>query len=275
MIENEFLDLNLDKRDFQYPEPIIPEYPSSIFNVLEWSEVEIARQLTYISSNLLQKIRIEELLLAKWTKSEKEVKSPNIMKLIYRFNNISYWVCEEIISYEKALHRSLVINKFLKVAMECKKLNNFNDCCNIVTALNSFFIKNLNKTWKRVDMEHLNIFSELNTFCSPNKNYMKLKDATEAIKNEPCIPYLGLMLKNLAFIEEGPKYLNDDKLLNIGKIKKVGAILELFKKQINLDKYFIKPVFQLSLLAEPKPKGEDELCSLADSLGNSNLNNCN
>jgi len=256
----------LDTRHAEPPEPILPRNYSSKFNILDWSEVEIARQLTYISFNLLQNIKTDELLLEKWTKSEKDIKSPNVMKLIYRFNNVSYWVCEEILSYEKALHRAQAINKFLKVALECKKLNNFNDCTNIITGLNSFLIKNLSKTWLRIDIDHLNIFSELNTFCSPNKNYIRLKQATEAIKSDPCIPYLGLMLKNLAFIEEGPKYLKDD-LINVLKIKKVGMILDEFKNQLQHNKYYIKPVFSLFILAEPKPKSEDELSKLADALG--------
>ena len=71
-------------------EPILPPSHNLYFDILEWSEVEIARQLTLISSFLINKIKVSEFFFARWTKGEKFTNSPHIMKCIDRFNKLTF-----------------------------------------------------------------------------------------------------------------------------------------------------------------------------------------
>jgi son of sevenless-like protein len=252
----------------KYEEPILNVFSTTTnyFNILEWSEIEIARQLTLVTHYLYKSINLRELINSQWTKVDKHKLAPNITKMIDRFNKLSLWITEEILAYDKAKLRSIVIEKFLKLALELKNLNNFNDCLIVITALSSYPIKTLTKSWKSISFDSVEIWKELTTLCSIGHNYAALRDETEKAKDKPCIPYLGLFLKELAFIDEGPKYLKDKRLLNIEKVKKVSKVIQNFLWFKNKD-YYLKPVFKLAFLADPDPLNEDQLGDLSGQLG--------
>jgi hypothetical protein len=251
--------------DSQKLQPILPTSHTIYFDLLEWSELEIARQLSLISSFLLSKVKVSELFYARWTKGEKYTTSPHIMKCIDRFNKLSLWVTEEVLSYDKSNDRAKAIEKFILVAKECVNLNNFNDCFNIVNALNTFPVKRLNKSWRKIiNFETMNTLMELNELCSFSKNYASLKVEVKKAARSACVPYLGVYLKDLAFLEEGPKYLKGD-LVNIDKIKKFGDIYNDVSVCSKIA-YDFKPVFILSFLAEPQPDSEENLIDLSNKL---------
>ena len=246
-------------------EPILPIKHKSYFDILEWSEIEIARQLSLISHFMMSRIRISELFFTRWTKSDKFTNSPHIMKCIDRFDKLSLWILEEVLSYDKSRLRALVLEKFILIANECLKLNNFNDCFNIVTALNSFVVKRLNKSWSKMkNIKVLQIFFDLNKVCSLKNSLSQLRLETRKVIHKPCVPYLGVYLNLIAFLEEGPKYFKDN-LINCDKINKFGNI---YKELTQNNKYLyqFKPVFVLSFLAELKPESEDNLIELSKKL---------
>lgn len=251
---------------FNKQNSLLPQKLSICFNILEWDEKEIARQLTQISYFLMSNIEYKELLSAKWTNKQKYSNSPNIMKIIDRFNTMTLWIIEEIMCYDYSKVRALVVEKFILVANECKNICNFNDCINIVSALNSFILKSLPKTFKRINKKIYKVFVDLNSFCSYENNYSNLRNAINESQGKPCIPYLGLILKELAFNEEGSKYIKDNYLINLEKIKTVDkAILNFI--DYNSKSYPAKSVDQLAFLWELEPKTEEELEKIADKLG--------
>jgi hypothetical protein len=246
-------------------EPILPDTHNLYFDILEWSEVEIARQLTLISSFLINRIKVSEFYFARWTKGDKYTSSPHIMKCIDRFNKLSLWITEEVLSYDKTKHRAMVLEKFILVAKECVAMKNFNDCFNIVTTLNTFPLKRLNKSWRKIiNYETMNTLMELNELCSFLKNFNRLRSEMQKVEKQASVPYLGLYLKEMAFLEEGPKYFKDG-LINLEKIKRFGDTYSEFSKNKKFQ-YEFKPVFMLSFLAEPKPESEENLIELSKKL---------
>ncbi|MCQ2821210.1 MAG: RasGEF domain-containing protein, partial [archaeon] len=242
------------------------------FIIQDWSAVEIARQLTIITSYLFHKIEENELTLAKFTKKDKATTSPFITMLINRFNQICLFICEEILSNEYSNIRVKIIEKFIEVADELRKLKNYNDCFNVITALNHFSIKRLKMTWGKISQESLEKFKEITLLCAIDKNWFTLRkcyqefiDQKENERTSPCIPYFGYFSRDLAFIEEGPKYLNEHSMLNIDKLLKVGKVFEeikLFQKY----HYNFKIAFPFSFLSELNPLDGDELSKLSRSV---------
>jgi hypothetical protein len=186
--------------------------------------------------------------------------------MIDRFNKLSNWICEEILAYDSSKIRALIIEKFIRIAIELKEVNNYNDCLTVVTALNSLQIKTLNKTWTKISFENNKYWKDLNTLCSFDRNYLALREEVEKNQDKPCIPYLGIFLKELAYIDEGHKYIINKSLVNIEKMKKVSKILETLLDYKKLT-YNFKPVFKLAFLSEPSPLTEDELTDISSKLG--------
>jgi hypothetical protein len=77
---------------------------------------------------------------------------------------------------------------------------------------------------------------------------------------------VGYYLKELAFIEEGPKYIMEPNLVNVEKIKKVARILKEINEFQNRN-YSFKPVFKLAMLADPQTSNDEELGDLSLKLG--------
>ena len=255
-------------------ETIIPEVIENNFDIFSWDPIEIARQITLITQYLYRNIGCQEFISAGWTKKDKMEKSPNISKIIIRFNNISKWIMEEILSYDSSKNRAKVIEIFINVAEELRNIHNLNDCFAVITTFNHLCIKRLKKTWKQVSQNAKTKQKELGKLCSILKNFEKIKNEFLQYKNnisdindlkEGCIPYLAPYLKDLAFLEEGHKYFNDNKLININKIIIVGKTIKNIKES-QMFVYSYKPVYSLSILSDPEPLDDKDLTTLSESL---------
>lgn len=235
--------------------------------LMDWKPKEIAKELTYITTNMINKIDEIELLYHNFNSSSKKIQSPNLVSLIERFDKLSYFLIEEILSYDKKKYRTAMVEKFIQVAYELDKLRNYNDCMNIKSCLNHFIIRNLRKTWKKVDPECVEVLNNLNKKYSFEKNFSCLRNEIKNCQqsNLSYIPYFGLVLKDISFTEEGSKYLNKEKLINIEKIKKIHGIIDNFFhfKQNSL---LMRHILGLEILSELDPKDENELEKIANCI---------
>ena len=261
------------RRSLVPKETIIPK-DTKKFDIFNWDPIEIARQLTIFTQYLYRNIDCQELLSGRWTKNDKMEKSPNITLLINRFNKISKWIMEEIMSYDYSRDRCKVIEFFISVAEELKNIHNLNDCFAVITTFNHLSVKNLKRTWNKVTDEAKNKLKELSDLCSILKNYENIKKEYLEYRNnikdinsisEGCIPYLAPYLKDLAFLEEGQKYFNKNKLININKIIIVGKIIQNIKES-QMFVYGYKPIYSLAILSDPDPVNDDKLTSISESL---------
>ena len=180
---------------------------------------------------------------------------------------------EEILSYDSSKDRAKVIQIFITVAEELRNMHNLNDCFAVITTFNHLSIKRLKRTWKNVSTEAKNIQNDLSKLCSILKNFENIKNEFLEYRNnvkdinsisEGCIPYLAPYLKDLAFLEEGQKYFNEKKLININKMIIVGRIIKNIKES-QMFVYGYKPVYSLAILSDPEPLDDDKLTSLSES----------
>lgn len=254
------------------PESIVPLIIGNTFDIFSWSAVEIARQMSLTTHHLFKSIEPKEILNCLWKKQNKEQTSPNVTKIIKRFNSISFWICEEILSYDHAHTRSKVIEKFIAIADELQKIKNYNDCFNVITAFNYLPIKRLIKTWNRVSADSLLTLKKLCELCSLTNNCEHLRNEYNAYKSiddskkvTGCIPYLGYYLKTLTCIDEEKNYFNDKELINVDKVIKVGQIIEEIKYFQRFG-YNYEPCFSLSFLSQPSPLDEEQLMNVSKKI---------
>ena len=198
------------------------------FSILDWKPDEIGEELIRVSKKLLKKVEKRELYKAIYLKKDKDIKSPNVIKCINSFNKLTFFIIEDIISYDHASDRAKVIDKWAQIAEYCKSRNDFNDCIAINSALNSYIITGLNLTNKQLKNYTNTLIKDIKKFCSCYGNYKYIREKIKDLnnKNEIYYPYLGMMLRDITFLEESSKYLVDGELINFGKIENVQNIME-------------------------------------------------
>jgi len=241
--------------------------PAGELTVLDIDPLELARQITLIEFNFYKIICPKELVNQSWNKDGKEANSPNVIEMIHWFNDVSGWVTAEILSKDSPKTRSDIIKYFIKVAQHCKELKNYNAIFEFLAGLQAAAVNRLSKTWEKLDARTKLIHKELREVTSRLHNFKELRTI---IKNAlpPCIPYLGMFLTDLTFIDQGnPDKIQVDiveggqhSLINFVKLRRTAIVI----KQIQLFQqtgYSLEPVSQIReyvLTRKQKSLSEEE-----------------
>ena len=207
------------------------------FNILEWEINEIGEKLISCSKTLINKVQRREIYKGIFLKSKKNETSPNVMENIDKFNRLTFFIIEDILSYDFAKDRAKIYEKWVKIANYCKERKDYNDCIAINSALNNYIITGLNKTLNELNRETKELMKSLGKFCRYQGNYKMLReDMANLPYNSFYIPYLGMILKDIAFFEENSKYIINDVLINFEKLENVQlAVSQFFNFQNGKD----------------------------------------
>ena len=208
------------------------------FCITDYNPEDIGIKLTQISISLLDKIRPRELFRGVFLKKEKKETSPNVVKCINNFNKLTYFIIEDIIAYDTPKLRARAYESWVQVCDYCKTNRNYNDCLAIYSALNNYVITGLKLTTKEIKSKTKNLFKTISKFCSVEDNYRTIRNDIINCEQEGknFIPYLGLLLRDINFIEESYKYINEKGLINIEKIEKMNNLLEKYFKYKKVEK---------------------------------------
>uniref|UniRef100_A0A8B9Y9M4 Ras protein specific guanine nucleotide releasing factor 1 n=1 Tax=Bos mutus grunniens TaxID=30521 RepID=A0A8B9Y9M4_BOSMU len=190
------------------------------------SALEIAEQLTLLDHLVFKKIPYEEFFGQGWMKLEKNERTPYIMKTTKHFNDISNLIASEIVRNEDINVRVSTIEKWVAVADICRCLHNYNAVLEITSSMNRSAIFRLKKTWLKVSKQTKALIDKLQKLVSSEGRFKNLR---EALKNcdPPCVPYLGMYLTDLAFIEEGTPNYTEDGLVNFSKMRMMRMVSSL------------------------------------------------
>ncbi|XP_038179338.1 ras-specific guanine nucleotide-releasing factor 1 isoform X1 [Arvicola amphibius] len=233
------------------------------------SAMEIAEQLTLLDHLVFKKIPYEEFFGQGWMKVEKNERTPYIIKTTKHFNDISNLIASEIIRNEDINARVSTIEKWVAVADICRCLHNYNAVLEITSSMNRSAIFRLKKTWLKVSKQTKALIDKLQKLVSSEGRFKNLR---EALKNcdPPCVPYLGMYLTDLAFIEEGTPNYTEDGLVNFSKMRMISHIIREIRQfqqtaykiehqakvtQYLLDQSFVmdeESLYESSLRIEPK-----------------------
>ena len=220
-----------------------PKYPSKwsesnerkAFNIKRWEPIEVARQITLLEHNIFSAIEPKEFFGLGWTKKDKMVRAPNVVHLTEQFNNMSTFVSSDIVKEDNPKKRAVKIKQWINVAWECKNLNNLNGCNSIVSALNNAGVHRLKKSWDNIkkDIESTR-FQQLNELVAMTGSYKNMRDHMSRCGEG--LPYIGIYLTDMVFIEDGNKDYTSAKegseqLINFAKRRKIAEVIERIKTQ--------------------------------------------
>ncbi|XP_052579118.1 ras-specific guanine nucleotide-releasing factor RalGPS1 isoform X8 [Peromyscus californicus insignis] len=175
-------------------------YDAVVFDVLKVTPEEFASQITLMDIPVFKAIQPEEggmccfsflailpvgpdlcflhaflptleLASCGWSKKEKHSLAPNVVAFTRRFN-------------QKLL-----------------ELNNLHSLMSVVSALQSAPIFRLTKTWALLNRKDKTTFEKLDYLMSKEDNYKRTRDYIRSLKMVPSIPYLGIYLLDLIYID--------------------------------------------------------------------------
>ncbi|XP_075714550.1 ras-specific guanine nucleotide-releasing factor 1 isoform X2 [Rhinoderma darwinii] len=203
-------------------EHMVLSTPVELFESL--SALEIAEQLTLLDHLIFKKIPYEEFFGQGWMKTDKNERTPYIMGTSTHFNHMSNLIATEILRSEEPALRGCTIEKWVAVADICRCLHNYNAVLEITSSLNRSAIFRLKRTWIKVSKQTKTLIDRLQKLVSSEGRFKNLR---EALKNcdPPCVPYLGMYLTDLAFIEEGTPNYTEDGLVNFSKMRMISHII--------------------------------------------------
>ncbi|KAM9780544.1 ral guanine nucleotide dissociation stimulator-like 1 [Neosynchiropus ocellatus] len=234
-------------------------------DIMEFSAAAVAEQLTRIDSALFVKVAPYQCLGCMWSqRDKKENASPTIRATIAQFNAVTNQVIVSLLcrpvdatssptSARRPLsspaQRARVIEKWIRVAQECRRLKNFSSLRAILSALQSNAVYRLRKTWAAVSRDSIAAFDGLwETFpdenCVLTSRELLVEDGgPPAVDNfspkiskrcpmarqmstfGPVVPYLGTYLTVLTMLDTALPDTLEGGLINFEKRRREFEVL--------------------------------------------------
>ncbi|XP_030049194.1 ras-specific guanine nucleotide-releasing factor 2 [Microcaecilia unicolor] len=233
------------------------------------SAMELAEQITLLDHIVFRSIPYQEFFGQGWMKPDKSRRTPYIMRTSQHFNDMSNLVASQIINHTDVSSRASSIEKWIVVADICRCMHNYNGVLEITSALNRSAVYRLKKTWAKVSKQSKALMDKLQKIVSSEGRFKNLRETLRNC-NPPSVPYLGMYLTDLAFIEEGTPNFTEEGLVNFSKMRMISHIIREIRQfqqtpyriehqpkvtQFLLDKSLIMDedtLYDLSLKIEPR-----------------------
>ncbi|KAL8999355.1 MAG: hypothetical protein Q9169_001781 [Polycauliona sp. 2 TL-2023] len=270
------------------PPPILPKNMKKL-KFLDIDATEFARQLTIIESRLYGKIKPTECLNKTWQKKvspEEPEPAANVKALILHSNQLTNWVAEMILTQCDVRKRVIVIKHFITVADKCRSMNNFSTLTSIISALGTAPVHRLQRTWSQVNARTMSVLEHMRRLMGSTKNFGEYRE-TLHLANPPCIPFFGVYLTDLTFIEDGiSSVIKKTNLINFAKRAKTAEVIRDIQQYQNvpyplkavtdLQEYILSnmqaagdvhEMYEKSLAVEPREREDEKITRLLSESG--------
>ncbi|XP_065514257.1 ral guanine nucleotide dissociation stimulator-like 1 [Caloenas nicobarica] len=220
----------------------------------------VAEQLTYMDATLFKKVVPQHCLGCIWSRREKTENkhlARSIRATISQFNAVANCVLSTVLRSKdlKTQQRAKILEKWIRIARECRILNNFSSSKAIVSALQSTSIYRLKKTWACVPKDIMlmfeelsDIFSECDNFSTSRELLMKVGmslsckacDRNQSRLIQHCsdglqgvmqgtVPYLGTFLTDLVMLDTALQDYLEGGLINFEKRRREFEVIAQIK----------------------------------------------
>uniref|UniRef100_A0A3P8TK90 Ral guanine nucleotide dissociation stimulator-like 1 n=1 Tax=Amphiprion percula TaxID=161767 RepID=A0A3P8TK90_AMPPE len=239
------------------------ESPLDQGGVMDFVAAAIAEELTRIDSALFVKVVPYQCLGCVWSqRDKKENMSPTIRATIAQFNAVTNQVIMSLLCQPadasptssrfpptSPQQRARIIEKWIKVAQDCRRLKNFSSLKAILSALQSNAVYRLRKTWAAVSRDSMATFDNLcETFpdenCVLTNRELLVEDGSQATvdnvspkiskrcplprqmsTSSGVIPYLGTYLTVLTMLDTALPDTVEGGLINFEKRRREFDVL--------------------------------------------------
>lgn len=208
------------------------------------SPLIVAEHLAYYELDILMQMPASEFVGTSWTKPDKWVLAPNIMKMTEHFNTVTSYIVNCILTKESPQERGELISRWIEIMNA-----SFDICCfplifEIYGALCSPAISRLAKSWEFVSHELKQDYLMAQSFTSPSRQFAAYMERIRKTPVTVVVPYIGPMLTNLVYTHDGnaaKKKLpgSGEEVLNFSKYRIYSTILKEIFKPWGRDIHFV------------------------------------
>ena len=170
--------------------------------LLELPEQIFAEQTTWRFFEIYRQIEPIELLDLAWSKDKLKHRAPHVIQMIDQFNKFALWCKSRILLCAGFRNRSKVYTRFVRIAQILFEMHNFDSLINMISVTNSAAIKRLKFTKEAVPPKLNQDFERIKDLVSHDLSWKGYRQIIHTSK-PPILPYLGVYLTDLTFIDEG------------------------------------------------------------------------
>eukprot|EP01094_Clydonella_sp_ATCC50884_P000326 TRINITY_DN10254_c0_g1_i1.p1 TRINITY_DN10254_c0_g1~~TRINITY_DN10254_c0_g1_i1.p1 ORF type:complete len:413 (+),score=99.89 TRINITY_DN10254_c0_g1_i1:82-1239(+) len=157
--------------------------------------------------------------------SEKEKRAANVMAQVEMFNMVSFWVASTVCTEESQVGRTRIISFFISMITHCLGVGDYNAAMMISAGLNNIAVSRLKGSWEGLSKAELSAWDDASSLLDSRNNYARYR---EHLSDNPSavVPFLGVVLRDLTFIDDGNGDMIDDNTVNSEKVHMVGQALD-------------------------------------------------
>ncbi|KAF6115820.1 ral guanine nucleotide dissociation stimulator like 2 [Phyllostomus discolor] len=270
----------VDPQTPDLPKPLaLPgDPPADPTDVLVFLADHLAEQLTLLDAELFLNLVPSQCLGGLWGHRDRPGHShlcASVRATVAQFNKVAGAVVSSVLGATstgeepgevtirplRPPQRARLLEKWIRVAEECRLLRNFSSVYAVVSALQSSPIHRLRAAWGEAARDSLRVFSSLCQIFSEEDNYSQSRELLlQEVKAQPSlepnskkapksgsrgggvVPYLGTFLKDLVMLDAASKDELKNGYINFDKRRKEFAVLsELRRLQNECRGYDLRP----------------------------------
>uniref|UniRef100_A0A8V0XAD7 Ral guanine nucleotide dissociation stimulator like 2 n=1 Tax=Gallus gallus TaxID=9031 RepID=A0A8V0XAD7_CHICK len=234
--------------------------------ILSFQAQEVAEQLTLTEAELFLRLRPYECLGSLWSQRDKKGGHggcPSVRATVRHFNRVAAAVVTSCLGGAglRPPQRARLLEKWIRVAQECRALRNFSSLCAIISALQSNPIHRLRHSWGEISRDAQRSYEELSALCSEQNNFSASRrlllvgprthpyrtpypphSHPTATPYPGVVPYLGTFLRDLVMLDAAMKDEVEDGWINFEKRRKEFEVLaQLSALQSSCRSYRLQP----------------------------------
>ena len=220
----------------------IPRIPLSKIQwrmFMELPEDIAARELTRMDWIMFASIRPRDLARDVTLKDDQKALCKNlshVTRMTDHFNYLAAWVSNYILFRDKPKHRALMLEKFMRVARELRKLNNYNALGAFIAGIKSTAVHRLAATRELINPNIGKDWMKLEILMAPTRSYFAYRLAWENTPSER-IPFLPVHRRDLYSGSTGNKtFIGDEKdgKINWRKFEIEGEVIVSMQKALGM-----------------------------------------
>jgi hypothetical protein len=187
------------------PNPIKPISKIQWHQLMNETDEAIAKELTRIDWIMFSSVRPRDLVRHVSLNAEEKKKCKNlenVKRMEDHFNHVAFLVRNYILLRDKPKHRALMLEKWMRIARQLRKLNNYNALGAIIAGVKGSCVYRLLATRDLVPQATTNDFLKLDILMGAQKSYFAYRLAWDNSSGER-IPFIPLHRRDLVSGSEG------------------------------------------------------------------------